>query len=265
MNFNSLNIQFIDIEKYDCQTNKHLYAEKVITKNTCTQDGESEYTCVFCNDTYKAVTPATGHDTTIIVTKATTLTDGYIRKRCKDCYTYIDTATIPKIAVVKLSKTEFIYSGKVCTPRVIIKDANGKRLIKNTDYTITYPSGRKNIGAYTVTVKFIGNYAGTESLDFEIIPSATSLSTLTKKPGAILVKWKKNTNATSGYIVQVATDKNFTKGTKKVTVKGNTKTSATVTKLKSNKRYYVRIRTYKTANGKKHYSKWSAVKSVKTK
>ncbi len=59
------------------------------------------------------------------------------------------------------------------------------------------------------------------------------------------------------------------KKTKTVTVKGKKKTSKTIKRLKINKRYYVRIRTYKTikVNGKsvKIYSKWSKVKKVTTK
>ena len=43
------------------------------------------------------------------------------------------------------------------------------------------------------------------------------------------------------------------------------KQKTTVKKLKAKKKYYVRIRTYKTVKGKKVYSSWSGVKSVKTK
>ncbi|MGN1123143.1 MAG: fibronectin type III domain-containing protein, partial [Eubacterium sp.] len=74
----------------------------------------------------------------------------------------------------------------------------------------------------------------------------------------------KKVKGISGYEVQCATDKKFKKNKKSVTVKKN-KTSATVKKLKVNKKYYVRVRTYKTVNGKKIYSSWSKVKSVKTK
>jgi len=37
-----------------------------------------------------------------------------------------------------------------------------------------------------------------------------------------------------------------------------------VKKLKAKKKYYVRVRTYKTVKGKKVYSSWSKVKSIKT-
>ena len=81
---------------------------------------------------------------------------------------------------------------------------------------------------------------------------------------AILVTWKK-VGGVKGYQVQVATDKKFKKNKKTVNIKKQKTTKTTVKKLKAKKKYYVRIRTYKIANGKKVYSAWSKVKSVKTK
>ena len=57
------------------------------------------------------------------------------------------------------------------------------------------------------------------------------------------------------------TTKSFKNG-KKLTVKG---TAKTVKNLKANKKYYVRVRTFKTIKGVKYYSKWSEAKTVKTK
>ena len=68
-----------------------------------------------------------------------------------------------------------------------------------------------------------------------------------------------------GYQIQVATDKNFKKNKKTVTVAKQNASKKTVKKLKKNKKYYVRVRSYKIVNGKKVYGKWSKVKSVKTK
>ena len=60
-------------------------------------------------------------------------------------------------------------------------------------------------------------------------------------------------------------DKAFKKNKKTVTVKKNKTTSANVSSLKAKKKYFVRVRTYKTVNGKKIYSSWSKVKTIKTK
>ena len=81
---------------------------------------------------------------------------------------------------------------------------------------------------------------------------------------AVSVEWKK-VSGVKGYQVQVATDKKFKKNKKTVTVKKQKTTKVTIKKLKAKKKYYVRIRTYKTVNGKKVYSSWSKVKTVKTK
>lgn len=67
----------------------------------------------------------------------------------------------------------------------------------------------------------------------------------------------------SGYQIQLATDKKFTKNRKTVNVKGYKKTSKKVKKLKGGKKYYVKIRTYKTVSGKNYYSGWSKVKTAK--
>lgn len=94
------------------------------------------------------------------------------------------------------------------------------------------------------------------------IPS-TSISSIKVKNEAITIKWKKKSGIT-GYQIQVATDKKFKKNAKTVVVKKQKTTTATIKKLKSKKKYYVRIRTYKNSNNKKIYSPWSKVKSTKT-
>lgn len=84
------------------------------------------------------------------------------------------------------------------------------------------------------------------------------------KQKAVVVTWKPAKNV-DGYEVQVATDKKFKKNKKSVKVNKQNASKKTVKKLKSKKKYYVRVRAYKVVNGKKVYGKWSKVKSVKTK
>lgn len=81
---------------------------------------------------------------------------------------------------------------------------------------------------------------------------------------SVKVTWKKVTGI-KGYQIQYSTNKKFKKGNKTITVKSTKSTSATIKKLKSKKKYYVRMRTYKVVNGKKVYSAWSKAKSVKVK
>ncbi len=80
------------------------------------------------------------------------------------------------------------------------------------------------------------------------------------------VKWKKQKKSTTGYQIQVSTNKKFAKKvTVTKTVKKNSTTKLAIKRLKSKKRYYVRVRTYKTVKGKKYCSGWSKVKTVITK
>ncbi len=172
--------------------------------------------------------------------------------------------TVPAIDTVKLSKTTYVYNGKKKKPTVTVTDVNGN-VISSDNYTVTYESGRKKVGKYKVTVTFTGNYSGTETLYFTIKPKKTAVKKITANSKSFTVKWKKRTTQVTGYQVQYATNKKFTKNKKTVTVKSKKTTSKTVKNLKSNKTYYVRVRTYKTVDGKKIYSKWSTVKKVTVK
>ena len=95
-------------------------------------------------------------------------------------------------------------------------------------------------------------------------PKSAKFKKVKSAKKAISVEWKKVIGV-KGYQVQVATDKKFKKNKKTVTIKKQKTTKTTVKKLKAKKKYYVRVRTYKIVNGKKVYSSWSKVKTVKTK
>ena len=91
----------------------------------------------------------------------------------------------------------------------------------------------------------------------------TNITSLKNPSGKKMqIKWKKKSSVT-GYQIQYATDKKFTKNKKTVTVSGKNTTSRKITGLKKKKTYYVRIRTYKKISGKRYYSDWSSVKKIK--
>ena len=87
----------------------------------------------------------------------------------------------------------------------------------------------------------------------------TKKKSLKKK---IKITLKRVTNA-KGYIVQYSTSKKFTKKTTKTI--NVAKTTVVLKKLKSNKKYYIRVRGYAVSNDEKVYGKWSGKTSVKTK
>jgi hypothetical protein len=101
-------------------------------------------------------------------------------------------------------------------------------------------------------------------------PKKTSVSKVkSSKKKQLKVTWKKKSGVT-GYEIQVSTSSKFKKSkTKTYKVAKQKTTSKTIKSLKSGKKYYVRIRSYKTVtvNGKKDtkYSAWSAKKSVTVK
>ena len=167
---------------------------------------------------------------------------------------------------VSLSKTSLTYNGKAQRPIVTVKDSKGNQ-ISSANYTITY-SNNVNVGQATVTVTFKNSYSGTVRKTFLIQPKGTTLVRLMPKKKGFVVRWKKLKNQISGYELQYSTNKTFKSAKTIKTIKAKT-TSKKASKLKAGKKYYVRIRTYKTAkvNGKstKLYSGWSKAKSVVTK
>ena len=95
-------------------------------------------------------------------------------------------------------------------------------------------------------------------------PKNTKFKKVKGSKKAIALTWAK-VKGVKGYQIQLATDKKFKKNKKTVTIKKQKTTKKAVKKLKAKKKYFVRIRTYKTVNGKKVYSSWSKAKTVKTK
>lgn len=94
---------------------------------------------------------------------------------------------------------------------------------------------------------------------------ATSITSLSSKDNGFTVKWKKKTKIT-GYQIQYSTSSKFSKkSTKTVKVKKAKTTSKKISDLKSSKKYYVRVRTYKNSKKKTDYSAWSKKKSITTK
>ncbi|MBR0447308.1 MAG: fibronectin type III domain-containing protein, partial [Clostridia bacterium] len=164
---------------------------------------------------------------------------------------------------ITLSSTSYTYTGGVKKPTVTVKNANGTKLTTSS-YTVTYASGRKNMGTYKVTIKMKGNYTGTKTLTFKIIPAKTTLGTLTAGTKKLTVKWTKKTTQVTGYQIQYSTSKSF-KSYKTKTVSSYKTTSTSLTGLKAKTTYYVRVRTYKTVNGVKYYSGWTTIKYKKTK
>ena len=236
---------------------------------TCTTAGYTGDTyCKTCNkklSTGKSIA-AKGHSTTTKTQKATASKDGKITTTCTRCGTTTKTVKIAKVSKIKLSKTKYTYNGKKQTPSVTVKDSKGKELKVNTDYKVKLPSSRKNVGTYEVKITSKGSkYSGSKTLSYTINPKSTKLSKVSAKKKGFEAKWKKQSTQTKGYQIQYSTDSKFKSGNKTVTVNKNSTTKKTISKLKAKKKYYVRIRTYKTVGKQKYYSDWSKSVKVTTK
>lgn len=162
---------------------------------------------------------------------------------------------------ITLSYASTTYTGKALKPTVKVYNKNKKQIISNL-YTVSY-SANTNVGIAKVTVKFLtGQPSITKT--FIINPKGTTLSKLTPASKSMKVTWKKYTTQTTGYQIQYSTSSKFTKPTT-VTISKNSTVSTTIKKLTKGKKYYFRIRTYRSTGGKKYYSAWSKALSAKAK
>ena len=171
----------------------------------------------------------------------------------------IKALALSKVTVTGLPKAKY-YTAKAIKPALTLKYGT-KTLKAGTDYTIAYKNN-KAIGKATITLKGKGNFSGTVTLNFKIIPKKTTLKTATSpKTKQLKVTYSKVANIT-GYQIVYSTSSDFSKNKKSVNTKATSKTISSLTKGKT---YYVKVRTCKTVSGTKYYSGYSAVKKVKIK
>ena len=155
------------------------------------------------------------------------------------------------------------YTGKYIKPALKIK-LGSKVLQKGRDYKLVFKNN-KEIGKARVTIQGIGNYKGSLTKTFSIIPYKTNLKKLQAVQKGFIVKWVRLKVPVSGYQVQYSTDKAFKTDVKTKRISGATANTCTIKKLAQNKLYYVRVRVYKKAGNKYYNSKWSITKKIKTK
>ena len=209
------------------------------------------------------INPSHTHAYKNVITKATPKANGKIVKTCS-CGATNGTTVLYAANKISLSPSSCTYNGKVRKPSVVVKGSNGAA-INSSYYTVSYPSGRKNVGSYGIKVTFKGSYyQGSVTKQFVIKPAATSIAAIASVSKGFRVRWKEQSVQTTGYQIQYSRNSNFSNGTT-VSVKNNKKTVETCKRLTGSKKYYVRVRTYKEVNGKTYYSAWSAAKTVTTK
>ena len=208
---------------------------------TCTTDGKTEGShCSVCGAVIKAQTTitATGHKSSgWIVDKAASIgVKGSKHKECTVCKKVLETAEIPALSKISISKASvtlststYAYDGKAKKPGVTVK-LNGKTLKNGTDYTVSYSNNTK-VGKAKVTITGKGNYTGSVSKTYSIknnfkkaTVSGISNKSYTGKniTQSITVKYNGKTlkNGT-GYTVSYSSNKNIGTSTVKITGKGS--------------------------------------------
>lgn len=268
------------VRRYICSCGE-TYNEKIPTvdhtkvtdkaeKATCTKDGKTRGAhCSVCGKVLvqQKTVKATGHKYVTVASHATFSKDGKTEKKCSLCGK-TTLSKINRVSSVSLSKTSFVYNGKTQKPSVTVRNSKGTALKNGVDYTLSYSNGSKYVGRYTVTVTLIGKYSGKKTLSYNILPKGTSVSKLTAGRKKFTTEWNKQSTQTTGYELQYSSSASM-KDAKKVRIGDSSSTLKAIKNLKSNKKYFVRVRTYKTVkiNGEsvKLYSAWSEIKSVRTK
>jgi len=157
-------------------------------------------------------------------------------KNFKNPKTVITTSTSATIKNLKKNTTYYFRFRN----RLKVKTANGTKIL-NGDWSKTVKVKTTNITMKTPVIK---------------TPKGS------KKFATIY--WQKYTGTANHHEIVVATDKKFTKNVKK-TVASKSMTSIGIDNLKSNKTYYVRMRSIYNHYGQTYKSSWSKVKSFKTK
>ena len=216
---------------------------------TCTTAGKTDGShCSVCGAVIKAQTTitATGHKSSGWITdKAASIgVKGSKHKECTVCKKVLETAEIPALSRISISKASvtlststYAYDGKAKKPGVTVK-LNGKTLKNGTDYTVSYSNNTK-VGTAKVTITGKGNYTGSVSKTFSIknnfkkaTVSGISTKAFTGKniTQSITVKYNGKTlkNGTD-YTVSYSNNKKIGTATVKIAGKGSYTGTATKT------------------------------------
>ncbi|MBE6817444.1 MAG: hypothetical protein E7520_07065 [Ruminococcaceae bacterium] len=282
----------------------HNYVPTVYAPN-CTELGYTLYVCSRCGDNYKSdyIAPNGEHewDGGKVTKEATVEETGIITYTCKHNPSHTKTQTIAKLTKAPVPSATEAQKAPV---NKSIKKITGITTVSGSKKKIMTVSWNKVSGAQNYYVAFrkagdkMWNYYWTggkakyvfknlktnglyefkfaafkkingkwqrgdwSKTSYRYYKKAT-LKKLTTKKKSIKVTWQRDKNC-NYYVIFYATKKDMS-NQKKITVKGNKKTSYTIKKLKKGKKYYVRVRAYKTKNKKNYAGELSSKKNIKVK
>lgn len=150
---------------------------------------------------------------------------------------------------VSLEKSSFVYNGQSIAPVVYVA-YNHNNLIQNTDFTATY-SNHNAPGVATVKITGIGNYSGSISKTYIILPEKIASVSIKKDSAtSAVISWSAASKVSGYEILKFDSAKNAYVHLANVS---NSQTSYKVSSLKNSTAYYYQIRAYKTVNDKNYY------------
>ena len=260
------------IKKIDFEGTKFAYTGEEITPYVKVKDTEGKELVY-------------GMDYTITCKNNKAIGKGTVTVKFKGKYS----GTVSKTFEIKLAKTEvfellerkstslelnwYVVEGATEYRLYVYDEKKDKYvLLKKTKETEYRVEGLEPGKTYKFRVRALRKTRGkTYKGDYSYITAETKpakvkmkMLTSTKAKQAVVV-WTPVSGA-NGYQVKYSTSKKFTKKTtKSVTVKKQKSKKVTLKKLKKGKKYYVKLRAYKTVNGKKIFGAYSKVKTVKVK
>ena len=164
------------------------------------------------------------------------------------------------VKACRIIPATFVYNGDVQLPAVI------PEVMKANEYIVTYANEKsRDVGTYTLTVTGVGNYTGSCEYSYRIEPAGVKLNKLKAKKKGFTASWKSGSGQIDGYELEYSKSKYFAKKNSFKIINEPAKKTVTIKKLGKKKKFFVRIRTYKTVGDTIYYSAWSNVRTVRTK
>lgn len=166
-----------------------------------------------------------------------------------------------RTASLKYSALPYTGAARTQTNAIVVKARVNKQaviLTKGTDYKVSYENNTA-VGTATVTITGKGNFTGTLTKTFKIVPRGTVITDIVYGPGRIAVKWAAQTDQTTGYQLQYSSNKSFTEIIKTFTVRNSATLSKVIKGLTTRQVLYLRVRTFASVGEKNYYSSWSSV------
>lgn len=179
------------------------------------------------------------------VKKATFDASGEIKTCCADCGKVISTTYLTRVDKEVLKSTVVAYTGKACKPVANVHEAYGGKKLPSGSYTLSCPNS-VNVGVYQAKVTLKGNYSGSVTVSYTVVPKApASLKLSSSDYKTVKLTWGKVANAT-GYKIYRATTNKASAFKNIKTIKGAGTVSFKDTGRTPGKTYYYQVRAYQT-------------------